>query len=304
MEKKIYASSGSCLDEGHGYRVFSVFNTLLLIVILFATAYPVYFVLIASISDPQKMVANYGLMWVPHFPLSVASYRMVVKHSLLLSGFRNTFIIVIGGVAINMVLTVIGAYMLSLKNSLLRRPIAYLILFTMYFSGGIVPNYLNVKSLGLMDTLWALILPGAISTYNMLIMRSAISALPDGLMEAAKLDGASHLQRILNVVVPLTGATSAVLILYYAVGHWNAWFNASLYIQTPKRYPLQLVLRQVLILGEVYVMASGLDAGAEIAAAMMIKYALIVVSTAPIMVLYPFLQRFFVKGVMVGSMKG
>ncbi|MDO4385648.1 MAG: carbohydrate ABC transporter permease [Clostridia bacterium] len=294
----------SCLDEGTGYRVFSVFNTCLLVLILFLTAYPVYFVLIASISDPTKMVANYGLMWLPHFPLSLTSYRMVFRHSLLLSGFGNTLFIVIVGLAFNMVLTVLGAYLLSLKNSLLKKPIAYLILFTMYFSGGIVPGYLNIKSLHLMNTLWALILPGAISTYNMLIMRSAIGALPDALMEAAKLDGASHFQRILNVVVPLTGATSAVLMLYYAVGHWNAWFNASLYIQSPSRFPLQLVLRQVLILGEDSEMASGMDAGSEIAAATVIKYALIVISTAPIMLLYPFLQRFFVKGVMIGSVKG
>ena len=294
----------SCLDEGTGYRVFSVFNTCLLVLILFLTAYPVYFVLIASISDPTKMVANYGLMWLPHFPLSLTSYRMVFRHSLLLSGFGNTLFIVIVGLAFNMVLTVLGAYLLSLKNSLLKKPIAYLILFTMYFSGGIVPGYLNIKSLHLMNTLWALILPGAISTYNMLIMRSAIGALPDALMEAAKLDGASHFQRILNVVVPLTGATSAVLILYYAVGHWNAWFNASLYIQSPSRFPLQLVLRQVLILGEDSEMASGMDAGSEIAAATVIKYALIVISTVPIMLLYPFLQRFFVKGVMIGSVKG
>ena len=294
----------SCLDEGTGYRVFSVFNTCLLVLILFLTAYPVYFVLIASISDPTKMVANYGLMWLPHFPLSLTSYRMVFRHSLLLSGFGNTLFIVIVGLAFNMVLTVLGAYLLSLKNSLLKKPIAYLILFTMYFSGGIVPGYLNIKSLHLMNTLWALILPGAISTYNMLIMRSAIGALPDALMEAATLDGASHFQRILNVVVPLTGATSAVLMLYYAVGHWNAWFNASLYIQSPSRFPLQLVLRQVLILGEDSEMASGMDAGSEIAAATVIKYALIVISTVPIMLLYPFLQRFFVKGVMIGSVKG
>ena len=294
----------SCLDEGTGYRVFSVFNTCLLVLILFLTAYPVYFVLIASISDPTKMVANYGLMWLPHFPLSLTSYRMVFRHSLLLSGFGNTLFIVIVGLAFNMVLTVLGAYLLSLKNSLLKKPIAYLILFTMYFSGGIVPGYLNIKSLHLMNTLWALILPGAISTYNMLIMRSATGALPDALMEAAKLDGASHFQRILNVVVPLTGATSAVLMLYYAVGHWNAWFNASLYIQSPSRFPLQLVLRQVLILGEDSEIASGMDAGSEIAAATVIKYALIVISTVPIMLLYPFLQRFFVKGVMIGSVKG
>lgn len=151
----------SCLDEGTGYRVFSVFNTCLLVLILFLTAYPVYFVLIASISDPTKMVANYGLMWLPHFPLSLTSYRMVFRHSLLLSGFGNTLFIVIVGLAFNMVLTVLGAYLLSLKNSLLKKPIAYLILFTMYFSGGIVPGYLNIKSLHLMNTLWALILPGA-----------------------------------------------------------------------------------------------------------------------------------------------
>lgn len=291
-------------EEGTGYKVFTVFNTLFLLLILFITAYPVYFVIIASISDPQAMVANYGLMWLPHMPLSTRAYEMVFQHSLLLSGFANTLFIVVVGVTVNMVLTIIGAYLLSLNGSLLRKPIAYLILFTMYFSGGTVPVYLNIKSLGLMDTLWALILPTAISTYNMLIMRSAISALPDGLMEAAKLDGASHLRRIVNVVIPLTGATSAVLILYYAVGHWNAWFNASLYIQSSSKFPLQLVLRQVLILGEDSEMVAGLDAGADIAAAMLVKYALIVVSTAPIMILYPFLQRFFVKGVMVGSMKG
>ncbi|MGI6671772.1 MAG: carbohydrate ABC transporter permease [Christensenellales bacterium] len=290
--------------ESRGYYIFSVFNTLGLVFIVLATAYPVYFVLIASFSDPAKMVSNYGLMWLPYRPLSVLSYERVFKHSLILSGFQNTLFIVVAGLTVNMTLTILGAYLLSLKNSMFRKPIAYLILFTMYFSGGIVPAYLNVKSLGLMDSLWALILPTAINTYNMLIMRSAIGGLPDALLEAARLDGASHWRRVVNVVIPLTGATIAVLILYYAVGHWNAWFNASLYISSPTKYPLQLVLRQVLILGEDSEIVSGLDAGMDVAAAMMIKYSLIVVSTAPIMILYPFLQRFFVKGIMVGSIKG
>ena len=297
-------SSYAINNEGRGYRVFSVVNTIFLILVAIATLYPVYFVIIASISDPNKMVANYGLMMLPHFPLSVASYKLVFQHSLLISSFGNTLFIVFVGVTINMILTILGAYTISLKDSMLRKPLSYMFMFTMYFSGGIVPAYLNVKQLGMLNSLWALIIPGAISTYNMLIMRSAIDGIPDSLMEAAKLDGASHLRRILNVVVPLTGATSAVLILYYAVGHWNAWFNASLYILKPVKYPLQLVLRQVLILGEDSEMVSGMDAGAEIAAAMLIKYALIVVSTAPIMVLYPFLQKFFVKGVMLGGVKG
>ena len=294
----------SCLDEGTGYRVFSVFNTCLLVLILFLTAYPVYFVLIASISDPTKMVANYGLMWLPHFPLSLTSYRMVFRHSLLLSGFGNTLFIVIVGLAFNMVLTVLGAYLLSLKNSLLKKPIAYLILFTMYFSGGIVPGYLNIKSLHLMNTLWALILPGAISTYNMLIMRSAIGALPDALMEAAKLDGASHFQRILNVVVPLTGATSAVLMLYYAVGHWNAWFNASIYLQDNEKLPIQNVLRAVLIANSNILNAAAAENDQVNEFAESIKYAAIVLTTVPVLCVYPFLQKYFVKGVMIGAVKG
>ena len=297
----------SCLDEGTGYRVFSVFNTCLLVLILFLTAYPVYFVLIASISDPTKMVANYGLMWLPHFPLSLTSYRMVFRHSLLLSGFGNTLFIVIVGLAFNMVLTVLGAYLLSLKNSLLKKPIAYLILFTMYFSGGIVPGYLNIKSLHLMNTLWALILPGAISTYNMLIMRSAIGALPDALMEAAKLDGASHFQRILNVVVPLTGATSAVLMLYYAVGHWNSYFSAMMYLPGKRSLqPLQVFLREILVLTQMGDMEeqTGVDDLGVYLLYASLKYAIIVVSAVPLLVLYPMVQKFFERGIMMGSIKG
>lgn len=292
--------------EGPGYKVFTAVNTLLLLLVIVATAYPVYFVLIASFSDPAAMNANYGLMLLPKLPLSIRAYRLVFDHPLVLVSYKNTLIILFGGLAVNLTLTSLGAYFLSLKNSMWRKPIAMLILFSMYFSGGLVPMYLNVKELGMMDTLWALILPGAISTYNMLVMRSAFASVPDSLVEAAHLDGASHFKILLKVMLPLSGATLAVMVLYYGVAHWNAWFNASLFIQTTTKYPLQLVLRQILILGQnaEFEAASATDMGDAAQMSELIKYALIVVSTVPILAMYPFLQRFFVKGVMVGALKG
>ncbi|MDW7657528.1 MAG: carbohydrate ABC transporter permease [Bacillota bacterium] len=290
--------------EGPGYKLFSGFNTLFLIAVIIATAYPVYFVAIASFSDPAAMNANYGLMMLPKFPLSIRAYSIVLNHPLVLTSYKNTMIILFGGLAVNLSLTSLGAYFLTLKESMWRRPIAMMILFTMYFSGGLVPIYLNVKQLGLMDSLWALILPGAISTYNMLVMRSSFAAIPDSLIEAAKLDGASHFRILSTVILPLSGAMMAVMVLYYGVAHWNAWFDASIYIQTTTKYPLQLVLRQLLILGQNAEFEASMDMGDAAQMSELIKYALIVVSTVPILMLYPFLQRFFVKGVMVGALKG
>jgi putative aldouronate transport system permease protein len=290
--------------DGPGYKLFGVFNTLFLIAVIIATAYPVYFVFIASFSDPSAMNANYGLMMLPKFPLSIRAYQIVLNHPLVLISYRNTLVILFVGLAVNLSLSSLGAYFLTLKDSIWHRPIAMLILFSMYFSGGIVPMYLNVRELGLMDSLWALILPVAISIYNMLVMRSAFAAVPDSLIEAARLDGASHFRILTTVILPLSGAMMAVMVLYYGVAHWNAWFNASIYIQTTTKYPLQLVLRQVLILGQNAEFEASTDMGDAAQMSELIKYALIVVSTLPILMLYPFLQRFFVKGVMVGALKG
>ena len=274
-------------EEGPGYRVFTVFNTIFLLIVIFVTAYPVWYVLIASVSDPTAMAENYGLMWLPRFPISFEAYRMVFVNPLVLSGYCNTIFILVVGLIFNMVFTCLGAYVMSLRDSMFRRPISIFIIFTMYFSGGIVPTYLNVQSLGLMNSLWSLILPVAINTYNMLILRSAFMAIPDSLIEVARLDGASHLRILTRIFIPLSGATLAVMVLYYAVGHWNSWFYAMLYIQTPERYPLQVVLRQILLLNKnTSVQASLSDTSAALLAEL-IKYALIVVSTAPILILYP-----------------
>lgn len=281
-------------QEGRGYQVFTVFNTLILILITNVTLYPMYYVVSASISDADVMG-----QW------NTFSYQLAFRNSLVITGFLNTFFIVIAGLAVNMVLTGLGAYVLSQKGALLVTPLSMLILFTMYFSGGIVPTYLNVREFGLMDSLWLLIIPVAIDTYNLLIMRSAFSSIHDTLTEAARLDGASHFKILTRVFLPLSGATLAVMVLYYAVGHWNSWFRASLYIADAQKYPLQLVLRQILLLNQNSDMnASVTDLGELAKYAESVKYALIVVSSLPILVLYPFLQKFFAKGVMVGALKG
>ena len=178
-----------------------------------------------------------------------------------------------------------------------------MIIFTMYFSGGLIPSYLNVKDLGLMNSLWALILPGAISTTNLIIMKSAFQSIPDSLIESARLDGASYFQILVKVMTPLSKATIAVMVLYYGVGHWNSWFNASIYLREGDKFPLQLVVRNILnISTNAMSFGVGMDEMAQVAE--LIKYALIVVTVAPILAIYPFLQKYFVKGVMVGAIKG
>lgn len=305
IDMKIKVKKSRLRQEGTGYSIFTVFNYLILATIIFVTAYPVYYVLIASFSNPASLMVDYGLMWLPKQPLTVMAYQMVFRHPLILSGYRNTLFILIVGLAFNMVLTCLGAYFLCLKNSMFRRPVSVIIIFTMYFSGGLVPTYLNVQGLGMINSLWSLIIPGAINTYNMLILRTAFYNIPDSLVEVAKLDGASHFQILTKIFIPLSSATLAVMVLYYGVGHWNAWFFSSVFLQTPSKFPLQLVLRNILLLNQ------NLDFTAQVTddsvAALMaeiIKYALIVVSTAPILFLYPFLQRFFTRGVMIGAIKG
>ncbi len=290
-------------QEGRGYEVFQVFNNLFFVIVLFITAYPIYYVLIASFSSPSGLAVNYGFIWLPIKPFTLEAYIRVITYRPVILGFRNTFIILVAGLAINMVMTSIGAYFLSLKNVMFSRVIGMLILFTMYFGGGLIPSYLNVRSLGMLNTYWALIIPGAVSTYNMLILRSAFANVPASLVEAATIDGAKHFTILRRVMLPLTGSTLAVLVLYYGVGHWNSWFSASIYLQDTTKYPLALVLRNILIKSQDAEMRQG-DAGNEQGFTDLIKYALIVVSTFPILCLYPFLQRFFVKGVMIGALKG
>lgn len=286
------------------YQIFTVFNTAIMLFIILITAYPVYYIVVASFSDPGALSRHIGMLWLPLEPYTLSAYETVFKNPLIVSGFMNTLFVLTVGLAVNLTLTSLGAFFLTIKGPMLKNAITFMIIFTMYFSGGMIPSYLNIKSLGLMDSLWALILPGAISTTNLVIMKSSFSSIPDSLIESARLDGAGYGQILMRVIVPLSKATIAVMVLYYGVSHWNSWFNASIYLRNSEKFPLQLVVRNILNLAGNSAMttAGGADEIAQLAD--LIKYALIVVTATPILVLYPFLQKYFVKGVMVGAIKG
>lgn len=290
--------------KSKGYTVFTVFNYIILTFIGLVCLYPLYYVVIASFSDPVKLISHDGLLLLPLKDYTLAGYRMVFQNKLVMSGYKNTLIVLVVGVCINMILTILGAYVIAQRKLLLRKPLTIFIIVTMYFSGGMIPAYLNVRDLGMMDSLMALIMPSAINTSNLLIMRSAFMSVPESLSEAAEIDGASHRQILFQVMVPLVKATMAVLVLYYGVAHWNSWFNASIYLRSSDKFPLQLVLRNILIEGETSDMLSDVGSADNPQAVQLLKYSLIVVSTLPIMCIYPFLQRFFEKGVMLGAVKG
>ncbi len=284
--------------------IFDVVNVILMLFIIFVTLYPLYYVVIASFSNPSLLSRASGFIWKPIKPYTLSAYEKLFANELILIGFKNTLIQLVLGLAVNLILTIIGAYFLSLKGLVLKEPITFMIIFTMYFGGGLVPGYLNLRDFGLLNSVWALILPGALSTMNLIIMKSSFQALPDSLIESAKLDGAKHVQMIFLIMVPLCKATIAVLFLYYGVSHWNSWFPASIYLRDRELYPLQLVAQNILIQTQVGSMSGGIAASDMAQFAELIKYSLIVVSTVPILILYPFLQKYFVKGVMVGSIKG
>lgn len=290
--------------KSKGYTVFTVFNYIILTFIGLVCLYPLYYVVIASFSDPVKLISHDGLLLLPLKNYTLAGYRMVFQNKLVMSGYKNTLIVLVVGVCINMILTILGAYVIAQRKLLLRKPLTIFIIVTMYFSGGMIPAYLNVRDLGMMDSLMALIMPSAINTSNLLIMRSAFMSVPESLSEAAEIDGASHRQILFQVMVPLVKATMAVLVLYYGVAHWNSWFNASIYLRSSDKFPLQLVLRNILIEGQTNDMLSDVGSADNPQAVQLLKYSLIVVSTLPIMCIYPFLQRFFEKGVMLGAVKG
>lgn len=291
------------IKKGFGYRCFTAGNTVFLLLLSFTMLYPILYVIFASFSESNAFIAHEGLLLHPLSP-NLHSYKKVFENPMVWIGYKNTLFILLIGVSLNMVMTTLAAYVLSRKNLKGFHVMTFFVVFTMFFSGGMIPNYLNVKGLGLDNTLWALILPGAMSAYNMIIMRTSFSGIPESLEESAKLDGANHIVILLRIVLPLSGSVIAVMILYYAVGHWNSWFNAMIYLRDREKYPLQLVLREILIQNDTTNMVNDLSSIEQGSIAETIKYAIIVVSTVPILCIYPFLQKYFVKGVMIGAIKG
>lgn len=248
-------------------------------------------------------MAHSGLLLKP-YGLTFGSYREVFKNPNITRGYLNTLFVVSVATLVNLVMTSIGAYFLSRKNLMWRNVIMFMAVFTMFFSGGLIPFYLTVKQLKIDDTLWALIFPVAINTYNMIILRTAFLNVPEEIEESAKLDGAGPFRILFHIMIPIAAPTIAVITLYYAVHHWNAWFHAMIFLRTRELYPLQLILREILILNDTTSMTISAVTGEHELLAETIKYAVVIVATVPVLVIYPFLQRYFTKGIMVGALKG
>ncbi|SFP95329.1 carbohydrate ABC transporter permease [Caldicoprobacter faecalis] len=295
-----------------GERIFNCINITFLTILAIACLYPMLYVLFASFSDPIELMKHRGLMLRP-LGFTIEGYKLVFKNSSITTGYLNTLFYVTAGTAINLFMTSLGAYVLSRKNVLWKNAIAFMITITMLFSGGLIPFYLLVKSLGMVNTRWALIIPGAISTYNLFVMRTSFASIPDSLEESAKIDGANDFIILFRIILPLSKAVLAVMTLFYAVGHWNAWFNAMIFLRKRELFPLQLILREILIANDMQSMSNleglvdvSVQANADIVyfARLLVQYCTIIVATLPILFLYPFVQKYFVKGVMIGSLKG
>ncbi|WP_168121171.1 carbohydrate ABC transporter permease [Paenibacillus sp. HB172176] len=275
-----------------------------LFLLMMMTLYPLLHVVFASFSNPNEIISYRGLLWKP-LGINFEAYKLVFSNPNIYTGYRNTLFIVVVGVSLNLFVTALGAYVLSRKNVMWNNVFMALIVFTMFFSGGLVPLYLVVKGVGLTNTLWSTILPFAVSTFNLIVMRTSFKSVPDSLEESAKIDGANHFIILFRIIIPLSLPVLAVMGLYYAVEKWNGWFYASIFIQNRDLFPLQIFLREILILSSTDNMTSGSAAvGEQFQISATIKYATIMVATVPILCVYPFIQRFFVKGVMIGAIKG
>ncbi|KRE64923.1 carbohydrate ABC transporter permease [Paenibacillus sp. Soil750] len=283
-------------------KCFDTINVVLLILMMLLTVYPLIYVLFASISDAGSLMGYKGMLWRP-LGFSLDAYTNVFRNPMIVRGYGNTLFVVLAGLVLNITLTAFGAYALSRKSLKYRKPLMLFIIFTMFFSGGLIPLYLTVKGVGLIDSLWSLIIPTAINTFNLILMKTAFEAIPDALEESAKIDGANDFVILFRIVLPLSMPVIAVMLLYYGVGHWNSWFNAMIFLQERSLYPLQLVLRGILLQGETNANSGASDDDAAMLAATL-KYATIIVATVPILFVYPFLQKYFVKGALIGAVKG
>lgn len=293
----IYKKSGAEI-------AFHIFNYIFMICAIIITVYPFYYVITCSLSDSVQLMGNRGAMLLPK-GFSLSAYEAVFNNPNIISGFRTTLIVVVVGTALNVFMTAIGAFLLTRKKFKIRKALSYMFIFTMYFSGGMIPTYLFVYDfLNLGNSLWALILPGLISTYNLLVMRSNFEQIPDSIEESAKIDGANDIILLFRIIMPLSKSVIAVMVLFYGVAHWNSWFNALLYIRDSGKYPLQLVLRGILLLNSTESMMESSIGTDQFLIGESLKYATIIVATIPILFVYPFIQKYFVKGVMIGAVKG
>jgi len=298
MNKSVIRESGSD-------RTFNIVNYVILSIALIVVLYPLIYVVSASFSSSYAVLS--GKVWLWPVDPSLDGYKAVFKNKNILTGFQNTIFYTLAGTLINVIMTIMAAYPMSRGDFRGRNAFMLLFVFTMMFSGGLIPTYFVVKDLHLIDTVWAMLIPTALSVWNVIIMRTYFqTTIPHELLEASQLDGCNDFRFLLRIVIPLSGPIIAVIALFYAVGHWNQYFNAMIYLKDPHLYPLQLILRDILVQNEVKIDMLGdvKSAAARQGLRELLKYSLIVVSSVPLLLIYPFVQKFFVKGVMIGSIKG
>lgn len=287
-----------------GDKLFYAVCYLITALFMLAVLYPLVYILSASFSSAEAITS--GRMWLYPVDFSLVGYKYILKYDAIWLGYRNTLFYTFAGTLINVAMTMTCAYGLSRRGMRGRRFFTMLFTFTMIFSGGMIPNYLLMKNLKLLNTVWCMLLPGAISAYNLIVAKTFIeNSIPGDLLEAARIDGCSDVRFFFSIVLPLSKAILAVLLLMYAAAHWNAYFNAFLYLTDKKLYPLQIFLRQILVQSNMSADMLDPEAMAQMQTLQQIlKYAVIVVSTAPMLCLYPFVQKYFRQGVMIGSIKG
>ncbi|SFE53990.1 putative aldouronate transport system permease protein [Paenibacillus catalpae] len=293
-----------------GSRAFDTVIYVLLAALTLCCLYPIVHIIFASVSDPARLVAHKGVLLKP-LGLTMDGYKLIFKDNSLLVGYKNTILYVGLGTLVNMLMTIMGAFVLSRRDMYFKKYIMIIITITMFFGGGLIPWFLLMKDIGLYNNLWAMILPTALNTWNMIVLRTGFQSIPTELEEAAIIDGASQLKLLVNVILPLSKATLAVIFLYYLVGNWNSWFNAMVLLKDRDQFPLQLLLKEILVANDSTATTQGSAGGVIIDSASsatafreLVKYCTIVFSTLPILMVYPFLQKYFVKGVYVGSIKG
>ncbi len=293
------------LRKTPGRIVFEFFNTVIMLSIVFACLAPIIHVLLGSVSDPNELAKHEGIILKP-LGFTVKGYELVFSNKNIITGYINTIFYVMAATSLGTFLTLLGGYAFSRKRLLWGNTMMFIVIFTMFFSGGLIPFYMVVKQMGMIGNRLSMIIPTALSAFNLIIMRTSMLEIPDSLEESAKIDGAGHFKILFKIIAPLSKASIAVVVLFYGVGHWNSWFNASIFLSgNRKLFPLQLVLNEILVQNQTGAYMSGSDvSGQTDLYKPLVKYCAIVVSTMPLICVYPFLQKYFVTGVMIGSIKG
>ena len=291
----MFHMSGSVSD-----RIFTIINTVFMLIVLVITLYPFWYIAVASVSSIDHIIGNTFLLW-PN-GLRWDAYQQVFRNDMIPTAYVNTLFVTVAGTALSMLLSILGAYVLSIRNLPGRTALTFFVVFTMLFGGGMIPYYLIVNYTGLIDTIWSLFVPCCVSAYNVILLRNFFQNVPEGLYEAAMIDGVRPTGYLFRILLPLSTAALATVTLFYAVGYWNDYFTSILFIRNRDLWPMQRILREALLTSQLNTMM--FDDARQTQPPETIKNAMIVIAVVPILCVYPFVQKYFVKGIMVGSMKG